>query len=159
MATAVRSAGLLVYRKTGPGPEFVLVHPGGPYWRHRDDSAWSIPKGLIGDAEDELAAAKREFREEIGLDPPAGPYARLADQRQKSGKTVLCWLVEGDLDLAGFRSNTFEMEWPRGSGRRVVLPECDQAAYFAADIARRKLLAGQKQFIDEAEAIARGPDP
>src|SRR5215472_14143817 len=109
-ARSARSAGLLVFRTTRLGPQFLLVHPGGPFWRNRDDGAWSIPKGLIDPDEDELVAAQREFREETGLAPPRGPYQRLADLRQKSGKAVLCWLVAGDLDLAGFQSNTFEME-------------------------------------------------
>jgi predicted NUDIX family NTP pyrophosphohydrolase len=141
---------LLVFRTTRPAPEFLLVHPGGPFWRSRDDGAWSIPKGLIDPGEDELVAARREFCEETGLAPPGGPYQRLADLRQKSGKTVLCWLVAGDLDLAGFRSNTFEMEWPRGSGRHLTAPECDRAAYFPTEHAMQKILAGQAGFIAEA---------
>jgi len=149
-ARSVRSAGLLVFRTTRLGPEFLLVHPGGPFWRSRDDGAWSIPKGLIDPDEDELVAAQREFREETGLAPPTGPYQRLADLRQKSGKTVLCWLVAGDLDLASFRSNTFEMEWPRGTGRSITAPECDRAAYFPTEHAMQKVLAGQAGFIAEA---------
>jgi predicted NUDIX family NTP pyrophosphohydrolase len=149
-ARSARSAGLLVFRTTRRAPEFLLVHPGGPFWRSRDDGAWSIPKGLIDPGEDELAAARREFHEETGLAPPGGPYQRLADLRQKSGKTVLCWLVAGELDLAGFQSNTFEMEWPRGSGRRITAPECDRAAYFATEHALQKVLAGQAGFIAQA---------
>ena len=147
---SAKSAGLLVFRTTRVGPEFLLVHPGGPFWRSRDDGAWSIPKGLVDPGEDELAAAEREFSEETGLAPPAGPYQRLTDLRQKSGKTVLCWLVLGDLDLAGFRSNTFELEWPRGSGRRAAWPDCDRAAYFSTELAMQKVLAGQAGFIAEA---------
>jgi len=152
-ASGRKSAALLVFRRTASGPEFLLVHPGGPFWARRDDGAWSIPKGLIDPGEDELAGALREFREELGVEPPPGPYARLADRRQKGGKTVLCWLAEGDLDLAGFCSNSFELEWPRGSGRIVAFPECDRAAYLSADAARRKILAGQQGFLDEALAI------
>jgi len=148
-----------VFRTTPRGLEFLLVHPGGPFWRSRDDGAWSIPKGLIDPDEDELAAAQREFHEETGLAPPGGPYQRLADLRQKSGKTVLCWLVAGDLDLAGFRSNTFEMEWPRGSGRRITAPECDRAAYFPTDQAMQKVLGGQAGFIAQALQLSKGvPD-
>ena len=151
MAARGRSAGLLAFRRRPEGPEFLLVHPGGPFWRKRDDGAWSIPKGLIDDAEPELAAAVREFEEEVGL-AAGGDFQRLADQRQPSGKLVLCWLVEADLDLSGFRSNTFELEWPPKSGRTAVFPECDQAAYFNAGAARQKLLPGQRGFIEEALA-------
>lgn len=148
---SAKSAGLLVFRTTVQGPEFLLVHPGGPFWVRRDEGAWSIPKGLVDPGEDPLAAARREFHEETSLAaPPEGDYIRLADLRQKSGKTVLCWLVAGDLDLAEFHSNSFEIEWPRGSGRKLVAPECDQAAYFATDVALRKILGGQAGFIQEA---------
>jgi predicted NUDIX family NTP pyrophosphohydrolase len=156
-ARSARSAGLLVFRTTRQELEFLLVHPGGPFWRGRDDGAWSIPKGLIDPDEDELVAAQREFHEETGLAPPAGPYQRLADRRQKSGKMVLCWLVAGDLDLAGFASNTFEMEWPRGSGRHITAPECDQAAFFPTELALRKVLGGQAGFIAEAARRLSGP--
>ena len=153
MGTRNTSAGLLVARRTPEGPQFLLVHPGGPFWRGRDAGAWSIPKGLVGDGEDPLAAARREFAEEVGIAAPAGGYRRLADLRQKAGKRVLCWLVEADLDLAGFHSNSFEIEWPPRSGRRASFPECDQARYFAADAARERILAGQRGFIDEALAV------
>jgi predicted NUDIX family NTP pyrophosphohydrolase len=145
------SAGILAFRRRPEGPQFLLVHPGGPFWRKRDDGAWSIPKGLIGDDELELAAAVREFEEEVGL-AVSGDFQRLADRRQPGGKVVLCWLVEADLDLAGFHSNTFELEWPPKSGRTAVFPECDQAAYFDADAARQKLLPGHRGFVDEALA-------
>ncbi len=148
-----RSAGLLAYRPTPAGAEFLLAHPGGPFWRRRDDGAWSIPKGLIDPAEDELAAAQREFAEETGLAAPAGPYLRLTDLRQKGGKTVSCWLVGADLDLAGFRSNTFELEWPPRSGRIISAPECDRIAYFDLEAARRKILAGQRGVVDEAAEL------
>jgi predicted NUDIX family NTP pyrophosphohydrolase len=144
-----RSAGLLVWRKGGSGLEFLLAHPGGPFWARRDAGAWSIPKGLIDEGEDPLAAARREFAEETGLSVD-GEFVRLADRRLKSGKTVACWLVEGDLDLAGFRSSTFQMEWPRGSGRLITAPECDRAAYFGAGEALVKILDYQRGFIEEA---------
>jgi predicted NUDIX family NTP pyrophosphohydrolase len=118
-----KSAGLLVWRRGADGPQFLLAHPGGPFWARRDAGAWSIPKGLIDEGEDPLAAARREFAEETGL-TVSGDFTPLAEARLKSGKTVLCWLVEADLDLAGFCSNSFEMEWPRGSGRRITAPEC-----------------------------------
>jgi predicted NUDIX family NTP pyrophosphohydrolase len=145
------SAGLLVWRRAAAGPEFLLAHPGGPFWARRDAGAWTIPKGLIDPGEDPLAAARREFLEEIGIEV-AGDFERLADRRLKSGKTVLAWLVRADLDLAGFRSNTFEMGWPRGSHRRITVPECDRAAYFAAPEALVKVLDYQRGFIEEAVA-------
>jgi predicted NUDIX family NTP pyrophosphohydrolase len=150
-----RSAGLLVYRRReGAGVEFLLVHPGGPFWARRDDGAWSIPKGLIDPDEDALVAARREFEEETGLRVD-GPFSPLSPLRQAGGKWVLSWLVEADLDLAGFRSNVFELAWPRGSGRIQQFPECDRAAYFDVAAAQRKILASQKPLIAEAAAHIR----
>jgi len=151
-SSRARSAGLLLFRKRNGAAQFLLVHPGGPFWARRDLGAWSIPKGLPEQGEEPLAAARREFVEETGLDPPPGPYARLADQRQRGGKLVSCWIAEADLDLAGFRSNTFEMEWPPRSGQIVAMPECDRIAYFDAGDALGKILPGQKGFIEEALA-------
>ncbi len=145
----MRSAGVLVCRGGPAGPEFLLVHPGGPFWKNRDDGAWSIPKGLVDAGEDELTAARREFREETGLVVDGG-FVRLAEQRQKSGKLVVCFLAEADLDLTAFRSNTFELEWPPRSGRTIVVPECDRAAYFPTSAALLKILPGQRGFIEEA---------
>ena len=146
-----RSAGLLVWRAGPAGPEFLLAHPGGPFWARRDDGVWSIPKGLIDPGEDPLAAARREFVEEVGIElPDLADVTRLADRRLKSGKTVLAWLTRADLDLAGFRSNTFELEWPRGSGRRIVVPEVDRVAWFGAAEALQKILDYQRGFIEEA---------
>src|SRR5438270_6094486 len=104
------SAGLLLYRVRASGPEVLLVHPGGPFWKNRDEGAWSIPKGLIGEDEDTLAAARREFEEEVGQ-AVEGEFQPLTPLRQKSGKVVHAWLVEADLHLDSFRSNLFEMEW------------------------------------------------
>jgi predicted NUDIX family NTP pyrophosphohydrolase len=148
----------LVWRRGAAGPEVLLAHPGGPFWAKRDAGAWTIPKGLIGEGEDPLAAAHREFREEIGIEVAAADYLRLADGRLKSGKTVLAWMAEADLDLAGFRSNTFELEWPRGSGRRITAPECDRAAYFAPAQALVKILDYQRGFIEEAAVRLSGGD-
>jgi len=147
-----RSAGLLVFRRTGDGPQFLLVHPGGPFWRDRDEGAWSIPKGLVDPGEDELAAARREFLEETGLPAPEATAVRLAEIRQGGGKRVVCWLLEADLDLAGFRSNTFELEWPPRSGRTITVPECDAARYFDVDAALRKILSAQGALLREAMA-------
>ena len=145
------SAGVLGWRRRGGAAEFLLVHPGGPFWKKRDEGAWSIPKGRIDVDEDPLTAAVREFREETGL-PVDGAFTELAPLRQKGGKLVRCWMVAADLDLAGFASNTFELELPRGSGRRVAFPECDRAEYFATPAALRKILPGQSGFIAEAAA-------
>ena len=147
-----KSAGILVYRRAAGGAvEFLLAHPGGPFWARRDDGAWSIPKGLIGEGEETLAAARREFEEETGQ-PVEGDFAPLAPLRQKSGKMVHAWLVEADLDLDSFRSNLFEMEWPRRSGRRQSFPEIDRVGWFAPDLALTKILPGQAGFIREAMA-------
>jgi len=143
------SAGLLVFRRGPAGLQFLLVHPGGPFWRRRDEGVWSIPKGLLEEGEDGLQGAMREFGEEVGLQV-GGDFVRLAPLRQRSGKTVLCWLVAADLDLSGFHSNTLEMEWPPRSGRKLIVPECDRAEYFAADVALVKILSGQRDFIREA---------
>jgi predicted NUDIX family NTP pyrophosphohydrolase len=144
-----RSAGLLAFRRRRETIEFLLVHPGGPFWKNRDAGAWSVPKGLVENGEDTLAAARREFEEEVGM-PVSGAFIRLADRRQPSGKTVLCWLIEADLDLALFRSNRVPLEWPPRSGHTILVPECDRAEYFAADVAMRKILPGQRGFIEEA---------
>ena len=149
------SAGVLAFRETAAGPEFLLVHPGGPYWANRDNGAWSVPKGLIDEGEDAEAAARREFTEETGL-AVGGELVPLAPRRQRSGKMVLCWLAKADLDLTRFASNSFEMEWPRRSGRKIAIPECDRAAYFAADVALEKILPGQRGFIEEAARLIAG---
>ncbi|MDB5482545.1 MAG: Phosphohydrolase [Caulobacteraceae bacterium] len=146
---AKQSAGLLVFRRRGNSVEFLLAHPGGPFWKHRDEGAWSIPKGLIDQGEESQAAAEREFEEEVGQ-CVAGDFIALAPCRQKSGKVIHCWMVEADLDLSGFRSNTFELEWPRGSGRMTAFPEIDRVAYLAPDCAFRKILPGQAPLIAEA---------
>jgi predicted NUDIX family NTP pyrophosphohydrolase len=140
------SAGVLAYRRKR-GLEVLLVHPGGPYWRGRDASAWSIPKGLV-ESGDLLACAKREFNEETALRAD-GDLVALTPQRQKSGKTIYAFAVEADFDLSGFASNTFEMEWPPRSGKTQEFPEVDRVAYFSLPIARRKILPGQRPFIEE----------
>jgi predicted NUDIX family NTP pyrophosphohydrolase len=140
------SAGILAYRRT-PRLELLLVHPGGPYWRNRDDGAWTIPKGQVesGDVE---ACAKREFNEETGL-VATGPFVALTPQRQKSGKLVHAFALEADFDLTDFSSNSFEMEWPPRSGKRQNFPEADRIAYFGLATARKKILPGQRPFIEE----------
>jgi len=141
------SAGILAFRRNGTRLDLLLAHPGGPYWRNRDDGAWSIPKGVV-ESNDLLACARREFNEETGLTAD-GPFVTLTPLRQKSGKLVHAFAVEADFDIAGFTSNHFEMEWPPKSGRKQSFPEIDRIAYFGVQTARRKILPGQKAFIDE----------
>ena len=138
-----------MYRVSNTGTELLLVHPGGPFWRNRDDGAWTIPKGEFSDDEEPLVAAKREFEEELGAQPPPGEYIRLKPIKQKGGKIVHAWAIEGDFDPATLNSNTFETEWPPRSGRLKSFPEVDRAQWFSADAARQKMLFGQAAFIDE----------
>jgi predicted NUDIX family NTP pyrophosphohydrolase len=146
------SAGLLAYRRLN-GLEFLLAHPGGPYWARKDDGAWTIPKGLVR-ADDLLAGALREFTEETGLTASA-PFRPLKPVRQRSGKTVHGFAFEADFDLGGFKSNMFEMEWPPRTGRLQQFPEIDRIAWFGADEAMRKIIAYQQPFLIELqEALA-----
>ncbi len=146
---AKRSAGLLLYRLGADGAIEVLVaHPGGPFWAHKDDGAWSIPKGEQLDGEDPWVAARREFVEEIGLDPPDGERADLGVVRQAGGKAVTVFAVRGDLDVTDARSNTFELEWPPRSGTLRQFPEVDRVGWFTVAQARIKLLAGQRPVLD-----------
>jgi predicted NUDIX family NTP pyrophosphohydrolase len=146
------SAGLLVWRRGPDGPQFLIAHPGGPFWQGKDAGAWSIPKGLIDPGEETAAAAAREFEEEVGQSVD-GEFVRLQPCRLKSGKIVHAWLVEADIDLAAFRSNTFEMEWPPRSGRRIEVPEVDRVAWFAPAAALEKLNPAQRTFVEQALAI------
>jgi predicted NUDIX family NTP pyrophosphohydrolase len=142
------SAGLLLYRRRGDGLELLLVHPGGPFFRNRDDGWWTVPKGLPEPGEEPLAAAQREFVEETGFALPAGPFVDLGTVRQKGGKVVRAWAAEGDCDPARLRSNTFRLEWPPRSGRSSEFPEVDRAAFFDLAEARRKILPAQAPFLD-----------
>ena len=144
-----RSAGLLLYRVSdGDVIEVLLAHPGGPFWARKDAGAWSIPKGEYEPSDDPLAAAQREFGEEIGMNPPAGDPVPLGERRQPSGKWVTVWALAGDLDVAGATSNTFEIEWPRGSGTVREFPEVDRVEWMTLEQARGKLLKGQVPFLD-----------
>jgi predicted NUDIX family NTP pyrophosphohydrolase len=145
---AKRSAGILLYRIAGDGPELLLVHPGGPFWARKDAGAWSIPKGEYDDAEDPRACALREFEEETGTALPPGELVELGSVKQKGGKVVSAWAAQGDLDAGSVRSNTFTMEWPPRSGRTAEFPEIDRAEWFGVDAAREKLVAAQAEFID-----------
>ena len=144
------SAGILVFRRAN-GLELLLAHPGGPYWTRRDDGAWTIPKGLVDQGEETLAAARREFEEETGQ-AVEGDFQPLAPLKQKSGKIVNAWMVEADLDLDQFRSNLFEMEWPPSSGQTQAFPEIDRVGWFGPKEALVKILPGQAGFIREAMA-------
>ncbi len=145
-----RSAGLLMYRRSGAGLEVLLVHPGGPFWAKKDRGAWSIPKGEYAAGEEPLAAAQREFVEETGV-RPHGPFAPLGEIKQAGGKHVTAWAVEGDFDPANLVSTTIELEWPPRSGRTHSFPEVDRAQWFALTEAREKILAGQSPLIDRLE--------
>ena len=149
---APKSAGVLVYRIRDGNLEVLLAHPGGPFWSKKDAGAWGIPKGEIGEAEDPLAAAKREFLEETGL-AIEGEFIALTPVRQKAGKVVHAWAVEGDCDPAAIRSNLFELEWPPRSGKVREFPEIDRAEWFALPEARTRILEGQRPLLDELERV------
>lgn len=153
LVAKIRSAGLLVYRSGEAGLEVLLGHMGGPLWARKDDGAWSIPKGEYQDEEDPLAAARREFEEEMGCPAPTGLAAPLGELKQRSGKLISVWCVRGDFDPAGLRSNSFTLEWPPKSGRYQEFPEIDRAEWFDVESARRKLVAGQVPFIDLLVAL------
>jgi predicted NUDIX family NTP pyrophosphohydrolase len=142
------SAGVLVYRIRGGVVEVLIAHPGGPFWARKDDGAWSIPKGEYADGEDPWAAAQREFAEELGLPVPAGPTIDLGSLRQSGGKVVRAFAVCADLDVTDAHSNTFELEWPRGSGKFAEFPEVDRVGWFPVAGARVKLLKGQRPLLD-----------
>jgi predicted NUDIX family NTP pyrophosphohydrolase len=145
------SAGLLCYRRNAGEFEVLLVHPGGPFWARKDDGAWTIPKGHVGDAEDPLEAAVREFFEETGSTAD-GTFIALDPVRQAGGKVVMAWAFEGDLDTATIKSNTFSMEWPPRSGRHRDFPEIDRAEWFPLSRARQKIIGGQVALLDQLEA-------
>jgi predicted NUDIX family NTP pyrophosphohydrolase len=149
---AKKSAGFLLYRFREGNLEVFLVHPGGPYWAKKDLGAWSIPKGEYGEGEDPLEVARREYREETGCEP-GGDCIPLTDRKQPSGKIITAWAFAGDCDPNAIMSNTFALEWPPRSGQRQEFPEVDRAAWFGMDIAKEKILKGQRGFIEELEAI------
>jgi predicted NUDIX family NTP pyrophosphohydrolase len=146
-----------MYRRSTGSLQVLLVHPGGPYWRRKDLGAWTIPKGLVEPDEDLQAAARREFAEEVGT-PPTGELVPLLRLRQKGGKWVEAFALEGDLDADAVVSNTYEVEWPPRSGRFRTYPEVDRAAWFTIAEARERILPSQQPFLDAlAELIGRGP--
>jgi predicted NUDIX family NTP pyrophosphohydrolase len=150
------SAGLLLYRSVEDRLEVLLVHPGGPFWARRDEGAWSVPKGEYDADEDALSAAEREFEEELGRPAPDGDRRPLGEVTQSGGKRVRVWAVAGDFDAGDIESNTFEIEWPRGSGRRRSFPEVDRAGWWAVASARSKLVTGQRAFVDRLEELLSG---
>lgn len=149
---AKQSAGLLLYRFHEGTLEVLLVHPGGPFWAKKDLGAWSIPKGEIAEGEDPLEAARREFEEETGF-RPEGFFRELMPVRQRSGKIVHAWAVEGDGDSAAIRSKPFTLEWPPRSGRQQEFPEVDRAGWFDLATAREKILDGQRALLDELRSF------
>jgi predicted NUDIX family NTP pyrophosphohydrolase len=150
---ATTSAGLLLYRYREGMIEVLLVHPGGPFFRRRDEGGWSIPKGECSAGATGLAAALREFEEELGAPVPQPPFTPLGSVRQAGGKTVHAWAARGEFDVDRLSSNTFELEWPPRSERMQQFPEVDRAGWFEIDSARRKLLAAQRAFIDRLIAV------
>lgn len=146
------SAGVILYRTRDGVVEVLIAHPGGPFWARKDDGAWSIPKGEYTEGEDPWAAARREFAEELGLAVPAGPQLDLGQLKQSDGKVVSAFAVHADLDITDARSNTFELEWPKGSGKLREFPEVDRVGWFAVASARIKLLKGQHGFLDRLMA-------
>lgn len=147
-----RSAGLLLYRRLEHGAlEVLIAHMGGPFWAHKDNGAWSIPKGEYDPSEDPLQAARREFAEELGLTPPQGQELHLGSVRQRGGKLIDIWALEGDLDVEEIHPGTFQLSWPPGSGQLRSFPEVDRAGWFDLTRAREKLTAGQVPFLDELE--------
>jgi predicted NUDIX family NTP pyrophosphohydrolase len=146
------SAGILMYRCSGDEIEVLLVHPGGPFWRKCDLGAWSLPKGELNDREDPEAAARREFEEELGVEG-SGPLQPLGEVRQRAGKIVRGYALEGDLDVSNVRSNDVAIAWHPRSGRTTYFPEIDRAAWFTLSLAREKLLASQRPFLDRLEVL------
>jgi predicted NUDIX family NTP pyrophosphohydrolase len=148
-ARARRSAGILLFRRRPASAiEVLLAHPGGPLWTNRDEGAWTVPKGEFHEGEEASAVARREFEEETGHPPPDGEPIDLGEIRQKGGKLVIAWAIEGDLDPATAYSNTFPLEWPPRSGRFITVPEIDRVEWFAPDEARRRIKETQIPFID-----------
>ena len=146
------SAGLLMYRILNGELQMLLAHPGGPFFKNKDDGAWSIPKGEIEPGEDLLEAAQREFKEETDVTPTVS-FIALTPVKQKGGKIVHAWAFKGDCDPSATGSNTFTMEWPPKSGRQMEFPEIDRAAFFGVAAAKRKIKAGQEALIEELEGI------
>ena len=147
------SAGLLLFRRAGGRVEVLLGHMGGPFWARKDARAWTIPKGEYAAPEEPLAAAVREFTEEVGQPPPPGPDVPLGEVRQRGGKVVAVWAREGDLDPAAGVPGTFTMEWPPRSGRLGEFPEIDRVAWWPLDEAAERIVAGQRPVLDRVRQL------
>jgi predicted NUDIX family NTP pyrophosphohydrolase len=146
----------MMYRRCSGNIEVLLVHPGGPFWKNKDDGSWTFPRGEVRDGEELLAAAEREFSEETGLSPTP-PHQELGETRHKSGKIVHAWAFEGDCDPPTLRSNTFKIEWPPKSGKLAEFPEIDRAEFFSLEAARAKVFAVETVFLDRLSALIAGP--
>lgn len=146
------SSGLILFRRSSGKLEVLLAHPGGPFWARRDLGAWTIPKGAVDEGEDLLDAARREFREETGIEP-GGPFVSLGSIKQRAGKTVHAWAWEGDADAQTLTSNAMQTEWPRGSGRFLSFPEVDRCDWFDMPAARAKINPAQAALINRLETI------
>jgi len=153
------SAGLLLYRVIDGELEVLIGHPGGPFWARKDEGAWSIPKGEYTEGEDPWTVAQREFLEELGKKAPEGPRIDFDPVKQPSGKVITAFAVSGDLDLEGTFSNTFEMEWPKGSGKLREFPEIDRVGWFPVAAARSKLLKGQRPVLDRLVSALGDGEP
>src|ERR1700709_581392 len=151
---ALRSAGLLMYRRRECAPEVLLVHPGGPFWRNKDAGAWSIPKDEIDAADAPEQAARGEFAEELGPRAPIVPPRAVGEIRQRGGKRVIAFAGEGHFDPAALISNTFDIEWPSRTGRRQSFPEVDRAEWFDIELARTKMLSAQVELLDRLLTMA-----
>jgi predicted NUDIX family NTP pyrophosphohydrolase len=145
-----RSAGILLFRRAAAtvSPELLIVHMGGPFWKNKDVGGWSIPKGELEDGEEALPVALREFEEELGSPPPPVELIELGEIKQPGGKRIIAFAGEADFDVSNVRSNTFTIEWPRGSGTQQEFPEIDRAAWVSIEEARVKLVTGQIEFVD-----------
>ena len=153
---SVSSAGILMYRRAGANLEVLLVHPGGPYWRKKDEGAWSIPKGEMDEGEDAEVTARREFMEETGVSL-SGSLEPLGEIRQRGGKRVIAFAVERELDIQTIRSNTFEIEWPPKGGRMQSFPEIDRAEWFDLPAGHAKILDSQRQLVDQLAELVNRP--
>ena len=153
-----RSAGILLHRGAPGALEVLLVHPGGPAWSGRDLGAWSIPKGEYEPGEDPLAAARREFEEELGIPPPDGPVVDLGEVRQKGGKVVSAWALAGDLNVTEITSNTIQVQWPPRTGKMLEIPEVDRAEWFTLPVAREKINPAQAELLDQLGEILGAHD-
>ncbi|GAB4363053.1 MAG: NUDIX domain-containing protein [Calditrichia bacterium] len=149
-----QSAGILLYRLRENEIQVFLVHMGGPFWQKKDEGAWSIPKGEFEEGEDPLSAARREFAEETGQ-MVEGNFHPLTPVKQKGGKVVYAWAIEGECDPTQIRSNTFTMEWPPLSGKKQEFPEVDRAEWFPLPLARKKIIKGQAVLLDELESFLK----